>query len=270
MVEHFSHVIGSGPANAGEGSTHLPRIGLGHARHGDDRRLAHVAHVVNQSLGNGGDDPDRPDSAEAVDKGLAQQGFILETQQAFLVYSAADLPQGLENGEAEPEVVRLHGVEQRRHRLGGSQLSQVLGGGRTNVFVRVVQGLDQCRDAGRIADLPEDVEDELAHVVIRRADLREQVGHGLTTEPDEDLHRRVAQAGVLLRMEQLDDLAGTPGIFGVPQEEIGRFLADPPRFVPEGIIYPFAGKLRRAFGKPAQPLQTALLVRGAQQVRDFL
>ena len=105
-----------------------------------------------------------------------------------------------------------------------------------------------------VADLTEDIENELADILVRSIDFRQKMRNGLPAEFDKYLHGRIAQSGILLRMEQFHDFIGVPRIFGSSEKELHRFLAHAPGVIPQGKIDPFTGKFFCCFGQPAQRL----------------
>ena len=122
-----------------------------------------------------------------------------------------------------------------RQRPGIPQLAQVFRCGAAHVGVRVVQGLDQQRHAGGGTDAPQDVDDELAQVVVRIAQVPAEGVHGGVPQPLQRLDRRIPEPGVVRGAQQLDqgfDRLGVQRPGG--GENCHRLLPDAPALVPHG------------------------------------
>jgi hypothetical protein len=121
-----------------------------------------------------------------------------------------------------------------------------------------------------VADLAEDIQNELAHILIVAPHLFEERGDGTTSEKNEGFGGGIPQPDVVRRVKKFDNLTGKIGRNGKGQKKIGGFLADTPTVIPHGPENPGDRGLRIILNHGLQSLKPLLFLSRLQHFQNGL
>jgi hypothetical protein len=125
----------------------------------------------------------------------------------------------------------VHGIEKHGHGTGGLEFAKIFSRSGTYIFVGIGQGRQHRLDAARIADIAQDVENKLSHIVVAAGKLLDQKRNRLRAESHQNLDSGVTQAGIVLGVQKFDHLAGQ---FPCPrhlEKKLHSLLPDTPTLI---------------------------------------
>ena len=150
--------------------------------------------------------PDVADLPQTVHRVEQDDGLLphIDPQHRLQGLFPADLAQAFQGRVAQPGGF-LQAVDQVGHGRPGPQHPQPFGGSGRHIVVGVEQGADERFLRLRRLETLQDVHGELAHVPVAIVHQRRQLRKDLPADLAQDLHRQIAQPGIL-RAQQRNDL----------------------------------------------------------------
>ncbi len=162
----------------------------------------------------------------------------------------------------------VHGIEKYGDGFGGAKFTQIFSCRGTNIFVGIRQRREHRLGTILLADISQNIEDELAHVVVGAGKLLEQQGDDLRPELHQDIDSSIAQTGIVLGVQKLDHLARQDTGPRRPEIEVHRLLANTPALISQGLEDQARVTLHAASSHGLETLQSFLFLRGMEHPVD--